>query len=169
MPSVTPPSTVDPIREAVRNWQAHGFGMLAHMEATTSIMRLQQILSAQIEQALKGFNVTFAQYEALVLLHFSRDGALPLGRMGRRLMVHPATVTSTIDQLETKGLVKRKRNQVDRRVILACLTHAGRNTAIEATEVLVAARFGLEAMTESDAAALASVIGAYRDRIGDRV
>lgn len=169
MPSVRSPGTLDPIKEAVVQWEAHGFGMLAHMEATTSIMRLQQILSAQIEQALKGFNVNFPQYEALVLLHFSHDGALPLGQMGQRLMIHPATVTSTIDQLETKNLVKRERNQADRRVVLACLTHAGRKTAIDATRVLVDVRFGLEAMTEAEAAALASVIGAYRDRVGDRV
>jgi DNA-binding MarR family transcriptional regulator len=169
MPPVRPSGTIDPIREAVDNWRVHGFGMLAHMEATTSIMRLQQILSAQIEQALKQFNVTFAQYEALVLLHFSRDGALPLGQMGQRLMVHPATVTSTIDLLEKKNLVKRERNQADRRVVLACLTHAGRKIAVDASRVLADARFGLEAMTESDAAALASVIRGYRDRIGDRV
>jgi MarR family len=66
-------------------------------------------------KALRPHGVTFPQYEALLLLDFSKTGALPLGLMGRRLTIHPATVTNTIDQLESKGLAQREPHPTDRR------------------------------------------------------
>ena len=40
-----PPLAQDPIREAARNWERHGWGDVARpMAAITSIMRAQQIL-----------------------------------------------------------------------------------------------------------------------------
>src|SRR5208282_1881291 len=57
------------------------------MAAVTSIMRAQQILLAELDALLRPYELTFARYEALVLLTFSRRGALPLGVIGERLMV----------------------------------------------------------------------------------
>ena len=71
------PAPLDPIAEAVRQWDQHDLGALDHMEATTALMRIQQIIVARIDAELRPYNLTFPQYEALVLLHFSRDGALP--------------------------------------------------------------------------------------------
>lgn len=157
---------VDPIAEAVRQWDTHGFGALEHMEATTALTRINQIIVKRIDDELQQFNLTFAQYEALLLLYFSREG-LPLGRMGRRLMVHPATVTNTVDLLEQKGFVRRERNDADRRMVLATVTAAGRETAQQATEALVAVRYGLEQMTVGEAKQVAKLIRTVRGRIGD--
>ena len=77
------------------------------MAAATSIMRAQQIVLAAVDGALRPFGLTFARYEGLVLLLFSRRGALPLGKMGQRLMIHPTSVTNIIDRLEEQGLVRR--------------------------------------------------------------
>lgn len=46
--------------------------------AVTTIMRVQQILLARLNETLERFGLTFARYEALVLLHDSRAGELPL-------------------------------------------------------------------------------------------
>ena len=51
-------------------------------------MRVQQILLARLNDTLKPFDLTFPRYEALMLLYYSRRGALPLGKMGDRLQVH---------------------------------------------------------------------------------
>ena len=45
-----------------------------------SIMQAQQIILATAEEALRPFDLTFARYEALVLLAFSRNGSLPSAR-----------------------------------------------------------------------------------------
>lgn len=165
----SPPAPVDPIAEAVRQWADHDLGALDHMEATTALMRIQQIIVARIDLELRQFNLTFPQYEALVLLYFSRGGALPLGRMGRRLMVHPATVTNTIDQLESKRFVKRQPHVADRRSILAKITARGRNVARDASDALVAVKFGIVDMTDQEAQTIATSIREFRERISDFV
>ncbi len=60
------------------------------MTAITSVMRVQQLLLARVEDVLKPYGLTFAAFEALRLLAFTRHGSLPMGKMGERLMVHPA-------------------------------------------------------------------------------
>ncbi len=62
----------DPIADAQRNWERHGWGdVAAPMAAITAIMRTQQILLARIETVLKPFGLTFARYELLALLSFA--------------------------------------------------------------------------------------------------
>src|SRR5215469_4861756 len=97
----------DPIERAAAIWQRR-FGPALAMAAVTSVMRAHQILLSELDTLLRPFELTFARYEALVLLSFSRTGALPLRLIGERLMVHPTSVTNTIDRLERAGLVARR-------------------------------------------------------------
>ena len=124
----------DPLSEAHRQWVAHGWGDVADsMAVVTSVMRVQQLLLARMEAALRPHGLTFARYEVLMLLSFSRAGALPLGKIGARLQVHPASVTNAIDRLQADGLVRREPDRLDRRRTLARLTPLGRRRADAAT------------------------------------
>src|ERR1700740_897996 len=111
------------------------------MAAVTSIMRAQQILLAGLDALLRPYGLTFARYEALVLLAFSRRGALPLRVIGERLMVHPTSVTNTVDRLERDGLVRRRPNPADGRGVLAAITDRGREVVEQATRELMAIDF----------------------------
>jgi DNA-binding MarR family transcriptional regulator len=71
-----------------------------------------------------------------MLLHFSRDGALPMSAIGRRLQVHPTSTTSAVDRLERQGFVRRRPHPQDRRAVLASITAAGRRVALAATSDL---------------------------------
>ena len=75
------------------------------MALVTSIMRLQQVFLTRADAILRSYDLTFARYEVLMLLSFSRQGALPLGKIGERLQVNAASVTNAIDRLEARGLV----------------------------------------------------------------
>ena len=132
----------DPIERAAEIWQRR-FGDCRAMAAVTSIMRVQQILLAELDALLRPHDLTFARYEALVLLSFSRQGALPLRLVGERLMVHPTSVTNTINRLEAQRLVIRRPNPQDGRGILAEITPAGRQLVERATGDLMAAGFGM--------------------------
>lgn len=132
----------DPIDRAARIWQRR-FGPPAAMAAVTSIMRAQQILLAELDRLLRPYGLSFARYEALVLLSFSRTGALPLRVIGQRLMVHPTSVTNTIRRLANQGLAVRKPNPTDGRGTLAEITAEGRDVVIRATADLMAADFAL--------------------------
>ena len=131
----------DPIDRAARIWEAR-FGPSSSMAAVTSIMRAQQILLGELDALLRPYGLTFARYEALVLLTFSRRGALPLGMIGERLMVHPTSVTNIIGRLERQGLVVRHPNPADGRGRLAEVTPEGRALVERATRDLMAAEFG---------------------------
>jgi DNA-binding MarR family transcriptional regulator len=132
----------DPIAEAARQWTGHyGEEPVPSMVAVTSLMRAQQILMTRLNELLRPLELTFPRYEALMLLTFSRSGALPLGKIGERLQVHPTSVTNTIDGLERLGLVRREPSPRDRRQTLAALTTQGRERARRATALLNGARF----------------------------
>lgn len=165
------PSTarLDPVGEAIRQWKAHGFKSQVHVEAVANINRMSQLLHRSIEEQLRPVSLNFPQYEALVLLFFSREGSLPLGKMGRRLTVHPTTVTNTIDQLERKKLVKREPNPKDRRQVIATITELGRQRVVGATEALARIGHGLKGMSAADARALTDIISSYRAAQDDYV
>ncbi|MDA8385757.1 MAG: MarR family transcriptional regulator, partial [Actinomycetota bacterium] len=66
----------DPIEEARRQWGAHGWeDGSSGMAAITSVMRAQQIYMARVEAVLRPLGITFARYETMMLLYFSRRGA----------------------------------------------------------------------------------------------
>ena len=137
------------------------------MEAVTSIMRVQQILLARCNQALEPFGLTFARYEALMLLSFAREGALPLGKIGARLQVHPASVTNLVDGLEQLGYVRREPHPTDRRTTLASITPEGRRRAQEATEAMHAIRFGIGALGKSELEDVTALLRKVRIAEGD--
>jgi DNA-binding MarR family transcriptional regulator len=111
----------DPIEEARRQWAEHGWDDAADgMAAVTSVMRAEQVFLARVDEALRPFKLTFARYEALMLLSFSRQGSLPLSKVGQRLQVHPTSVTNTIDRLEAQGFVRRVPHATDRRTTADC-------------------------------------------------
>src|SRR3954467_3300195 len=137
------PLPFDPVNEAAKNWAEHwGDDPVPSMRAVTSIMRVQQILLARLNDELRPFDLTFPRYEALMLLFYTRRGALPLGKMGDRLQVHRTSVTNIIDGLERSGFVTREPHERDRRTTLAAITPAGRATAEQVTPILNEMRFG---------------------------
>ena len=78
----------DPVDEARRHWREHGWETASDgMAMVTSIVRVQQIYLVRIDRVLRPLGLSFARYEVLMLLLFSRRGVLPLGRIGARLQV----------------------------------------------------------------------------------
>jgi len=156
----------DPIDEAARQWGARWSGVPA-MHAVTSLMRVQQLVIGRLDAILKPHGLTFARYEALVLLVFSSRGSLPLGKMGERLQVHPTSVTSIVRRLEGAGLVRRRPHPDDGRTVLAEITDAGRALVETATADLVHDDFALGALDEDDLRALSSLLAPVRRDAGD--
>ncbi|WP_433253227.1 MarR family winged helix-turn-helix transcriptional regulator [Streptosporangium sp. CA-135522] len=156
----------DPIERAAETWRVH-FGPSSAMAAVTSIMRAHQILLSQLDTLLKPHDLTFARYEALVLLTFSKTGALPLSRIGERLMVHPTSVTNTVDRLERAGLVRRMRNPHDGRGVLAEITERGREIVGRATADLMGADFAMTMYGEAELEQMFGLLRTLRVAAGD--
>lgn len=134
----------DAIAEAHRQWTRRGLAEPEAMAAATSIVRAQQLVTRSIERALRPLGLTFARYEVLMLLSFTRDGSMSITKVGDRLMVHPTGITKLVDKLEAQGLVERLPNIEDRRGTLAAITNQGRELAERATTEVGAIRFGAD-------------------------
>src|SRR4051812_32938999 len=156
----------DPIERAGETWEQR-FGPAAAMRAATSVFRVQQILLARFDEVLKPHELTFARYEALVLLTFSRRGELPLKVIGSRLMVHPTSVTNAIDRLVAARYVDPRPHPADGRGVLAAITDRGRAVVEVATRALTGLDFGLADLPDAELDTLFDILRRVRLGAGD--
>ena len=164
----TAPLTFDPIEEAARQWRAHGWGDAADgMAAVTSVMRAQEIMLARAEAVLRPLGLSFARYELLTLLSFTRRGTLPMARAGTLLQVHPTSITNAASRLEKAGLVRREPHPSDGRAVLIQITEQGRELAAQATKHLNADLFTSPGLSPQQLSMLFSVIRELRREAGD--
>lgn len=86
-----------------------------------------------------------------VLAVLDIDGPLPMGGLAETLDVSQASATGIVDRMEQRGLVERRRNDDDRRVVRVALTDEGRRLiagmAAERREHLAAM---LETLTDAE-------------------
>jgi len=156
----------DPIEEAARLWSTH-WGEMPRMRAVTSLMRVHQLVLTELDELLRPLGLTFARYEVLVLLSFSRRGALPLGKIGERLQVHATSVTPLVKRLEAAELIKRTPHPEDGRAVLAWITPQGRQVLAQATEAILRAQFALGSLSEDDCDRLTDLLTPARAAAGD--
>ena len=162
------PLPSDPIAEAHRQWQEHGWADAADgMAAVTAIMRTQQILMARIESALKPFDLSFARFELLRLLSFTRHGSLPMAFASARLQVHPTSVTNAVDRLEAAEFVKRVPHPTDGRATLIEITASGRERVDAATAELNARIFRNTGFDTREVEQLNALLRGFRRDAGD--
>ncbi len=160
------PLPFDPIERAAQIWETR-IGPAGTMAAVTNVMRVQQILQSAVDAALRPHGLTFARYEALVLLVFSRQGSLPMKVMGQRLQLHPTSVTNIVDRLQADHLVERSGHPTDRRTTLVAITESGRQRQKIATAALTDIDFGLVGLDDAQTAELTALLTRVRRAAGD--
>ncbi len=65
-----------------------------------------------------------------VLMLLIEDGPLPMRALADTLDVSQASATGIVDRMEQRGLVERRRDDEDRRVVRVALTDAGRQVIV---------------------------------------
>jgi DNA-binding MarR family transcriptional regulator len=140
----------DPIEWTAEFWERRGYPGFGFLEAATSVMLAQQYVAARLTDALRPLGLTWSRFEALTILEQSPDGMMPLARTSERLLMHPSSVTSTIDRLEEQGLVERTPHPSDRRVTVARITPAGSELAERAIMAVLDVDYGLPQGTTED-------------------
>ena len=158
----------DPIARARELWEDRwGEGAASDaMASATSVMRVQQLLLARFDAIAGRSGLTFARYECLVLLAFSREGRLSMSTIGERLMVHPTSATNTVQRLVAQGFVDRVPNPADRRSAFAVVTPAGLEAMETVTRDLVEVGFGLDMLDGGQQDALFGLL--RQVRVGSR-
>jgi DNA-binding MarR family transcriptional regulator len=162
------PLPFDPIEEAARQWRTHGWDDAADgMAAITSVMRAQAIMLARAVVGSLRLGLSFARYELLTLLSFTRRGNLSMARAGTLLQVHPTSITNSVSRLEKAELVRRDPHPSDGRAFLIQITEQGRALGAEATKHLNTALFTQPGLPPQQLRTLFDVIRDLRHEAGD--
>ncbi|MBS1708708.1 MAG: MarR family transcriptional regulator [Armatimonadetes bacterium] len=96
------------------------------VEAYVKLIRTAEALHAQVSRGLASENLTASQFSALKALRF--HGTMPQKAIASYLLKTAGNVTLVLDNLEKRGLITRKRQTDDRRVVDVDLSHLGRET-----------------------------------------
>jgi DNA-binding MarR family transcriptional regulator len=97
---------------------------MSEMNAIYLIGRADRIISAHLESALEGTNLSLAEFTALSVLN-SRPG-LSNARLARRSLVSPQAMHKVMRSLEGAGYVARTADPQGGRVLHAKVTPVGR-------------------------------------------
>ncbi|UTT65691.1 MarR family transcriptional regulator [Janibacter sp. CX7] len=160
----------DPIAAAHDQWVTHGWTDAADgMALITSVVRAQQLVHERVEAVLRPHDLTFARFEILRLLAFSRRREMPMSRLGSLLQVHATSVTSAVVRLEKQGLVERRQSPDDGRVVLASITAKGANLVESATQDLNAQVFSSPGLAETEVRQATALLSSLRAAHGDTV
>jgi DNA-binding MarR family transcriptional regulator len=152
----------DPVEEAAARW-AERYPGAAGFRALSSLVRGYSATAREVEAVLRPLGLNLSRFELLLLLSFSRSGALPTMRIRDLLMVHGSSVTYLVDRMSEAGLVAREADPADRRVSLVRLTDAGREAIDAAAPLVAAGGFGpLGALGDDDLDDLSSLLGRLR-------
>lgn len=88
------------------------------------ILRVYAVISTEIRRKVSTIGLTLPQLYVLTTLGLQGD--MPLGKLGRELLVTKGNITPIVDHLERDGLVIRDQDQSDRRKMWVRLTAKGR-------------------------------------------
>lgn len=95
---------------------------------TYLVKRLQMAERARMEEALRPLGVTLAQYTALSVLE--RRGGLSSAQLARRHFVTPQAMQQLVAAMERDGLVERRPDPGNRRILQVRLTPHGDATLV---------------------------------------
>ncbi len=134
-------------------------------ETALSIVRTSILFSAKGSQLFRQFDLTEAQFNVLFALKFAVED-ITQAELGKRLVVTRASITSVLDKLETKNLVRRVDVPGNRRIHHVRLTDDGA-ALIEKVEPLYRAEIhqALSDLTDEDCKSLIGCLEKARQRV----
>ena len=89
------------------------------------LMRAAESVTARTHRHLSATGLTISQFAVLEALY--QLGPLSQREIGEKILRSSGNITMVIDNLEKNGLVRRKRNEADRRFFIVHLTKKGFN------------------------------------------
>lgn len=108
------------------------------LELAMAMVDLLEVTS----RPLVGHGLSPARWRLLIALRFQSDeSGASIGELAAHLDVKEPTVTATVDRAQKDGLVERRRDPADRRVVRVVLTERG-NTTLRELLPTIAGRIG---------------------------
>ena len=89
------------------------------------ILTIAETLTRAFTEVLGPFRLTLSQYNVLRTLRHAGAEGLTCGEVSERLSTRDSDITRLLDRLELRGLIARRRERPDRRVVRTQLTEEG--------------------------------------------
>jgi DNA-binding MarR family transcriptional regulator len=137
-------------------------------EAFVALLRTADVLQGCADEMFKQHGLSPTQYNVLRILRGAKTQGLPCGEIAERMINRDPDITRLLGRLERRGLVRRKRQQKDRRVIRACITAMGLGLLKDLDDPVVTLnRQMLGHLGKNRLQALISLLRRARERGGD--
>ena len=107
--------------KAKHRWDA---GKTRALKTYVKLMRATESITARTHRQLSTFGLTFSQFGVLEALYHL--GPMSQSEIGQKILRSSGNMTMVIDNLEKRELVRRERNQADRRFFIIHLTDEGK-------------------------------------------
>lgn len=104
--------------------------MATHEDVLIALRRIVRATDRYSRRLSKEAGLTAPQL--LVMQSIAREDELTMGQVAEAVSLSQATVTTILDRLEARGLVKRKRGEQDKRRVYAYLTTVGKELLLKA-------------------------------------
>ena len=102
------------------------------------LSRLGMVSQKRFGELLESLDLTTRMWGALNVL--DHEGPLTQHALGRMIAMDPSSMVATIDELEARGLVERRRHPTDRRAHALHVTAHGRKTLERGRELAAQAQ-----------------------------
>ncbi|MBV8517498.1 MAG: MarR family transcriptional regulator [Acidobacteria bacterium] len=106
-------------------------------QAFLSILRTADSLVRGLDALLKPHGLTTTQYNVLRILRGAGEDGATCTAIASRMITADPDVTRLLDRMEKRGLLVRRRDDRDRRVVLTSITDAGRAMLEELDDALI--------------------------------
>jgi DNA-binding MarR family transcriptional regulator len=94
-------------------------------EAFLNLQRTADFLMQGLNEALKPVGLSATQYNILRILRGAEPDGLACREIGDRLITRDPDLTRLLDRMEDRGLVSRRRDERDRRVVTVRIASKG--------------------------------------------
>ena len=130
-------------------------------EALLSVLRTAAVLEHQLNEVLRPYGITELQYNVLRILRGARPDGLCGREISERLVSQVPDVSRLLDRMESMQLLRRERDDTDRRHVTACITTKGLRLLDETMPKLD--EFDRERFGDFDAEQLQQIIDGLAD------
>jgi DNA-binding MarR family transcriptional regulator len=131
------------------------------MDAWQALLHSHHKLVGMLDAELRAeHGLTFGDYDVLLRLARAPERRLRMTELAQRVMISPSGLTRVVDGLVNEGLVERRRDGADARVVFARLTDRGRERVRSAarTHLRGIRQHFTERMSETQLRQLASAL-----------
>ncbi|HEV2756555.1 MAG TPA: MarR family transcriptional regulator [Actinomycetota bacterium] len=129
-----------------------------------SVLRAESRAAQMLERALAPADLSLPQFNVLMVLAATPGGELPLYELNAQLVSSAPNMSWISNRMEERGLVRKKRDDDDRRVVLIALTESGwKGLAGAAPLVFEAERQLVAGFSRAELTTLGNLLGGLLD------